>query len=234
MKKLPSVRVIIMTVIAIILVNIIFSLENNVEQDNRVVSSDTKLLASYLSIDNIDYTKESKNLTKNINNSSLVETKTVIVEDILVEEIDNSEIYPEIVFEGMTLEELGEKLNRSLKSTLKGQGYTIAKYAIEYDVDPYMAVAIMLHETGCDSGKCSGLVRSCNNVGGMKGGPSCGNGSYKRFKTLDEGIKSFMRNLSKNYIKKGLITPEQINRKYAASTSWASRVKYYINKIKNN
>ena len=154
MKKLPSVRVIIMTVIAIILVNIIFSLEYNVKQDNRVVSSDTKLLASYLSIDNIDYTKESKNLTKNINNSSLVETKTVIVEDILVEEIDNSEIYPEIVFEGMTLEELGEKLNRSLKSTLKGQGYNIAKYAIEYDVDPYMAVAIMLHETGCDSGKC--------------------------------------------------------------------------------
>ena len=43
-----------------------------------------------------------------------------------------------------------------------------------------------------------------------------------------------MRNLSKNYIKKGLTTPEQINRKYAASTSWASRVKYYINKIKNN
>ena len=71
MKKLPSVRVIIMTVIAIILVNIIFSLEYNVKQDNRVVSSDTKLLASYLSIDNIDYTKESKNLTKNINNSSL-------------------------------------------------------------------------------------------------------------------------------------------------------------------
>ena len=91
MKKLPSVRVIIMTVIAIVLVNIIFSLEYNVKQDNRVVSSDTKLLASYLSIDNIDYTKESKNLTKNINNSSLVETKTVIVEDILVEEIDNRE-----------------------------------------------------------------------------------------------------------------------------------------------
>ena len=234
MKKLPSVRVIFMTIIAIILVNIIFSLEYNVKQDNRVVSSDTKLLASYLSIGNIDYTKESKSLVRNINNNSEVETEEVVVKNVLIEDVDNSYVYPEIVFEGMTLEELGEKLNRSLKSTLSGHGYTIAKYAIEYDVDPYMAVAIMLHETGCSSGKCSGLVRNCNNVGGMKGGPSCGNGSYKRFKNLDEGIKSFMKNLSKNYIKKGLTTPEAINKKYAASTSWSERVKYYINKVKKS
>ena len=233
MKKLPSVRVILMTVIAIILVNIIFSFEYE-KQEDRVVSSDTKILASYLSVDKLNYAKDIINISKVKNIDVEVETAENIVSEILIEKVDNSDIYPEIVYEGMTLEQLGEKLDRNLKSTLSGYGYTIAKYAIEYDVDPYMAVAIILHETGCNSGKCSTLVRKCNNVGGMKGGPSCGNGSYKRFATLDKGIESFMKNLSNNYIKKGLTTPEAINKKYAASTSWAGRVKYYINKIKNS
>ena len=235
MKKLPSVRVILMTVIAIILVNIIFSFDYNVKQKSRVVSVDTKLLAAYSKLNSLDYAKENISISKKaIIVSTEVETAENIVSDILIENVDNSEIYPEIVYEGMTLKQLGEKLDRSLKSTLSGYGYTIASYAIEYDVDPYMAVAIILHETGCNSGKCSALVRKCNNVGGMKGGPSCGNGSYKRFNTLDEGIKSFMKNLSKNYIKKGLTTPEAINKKYATSTTWSERVKYYINKVKNN
>jgi hypothetical protein len=224
-----------MTIIAIILVNIIFSFDYKVKQENRVVSSDTKLLASYLFIDNIDYTKETITLNRNIKKDlTEVETEEVIVEDILIEEDDNSELEPEIVYEDMTLEQLGDKLDRSLKSTLSGYGYIVASYAIEYDVDPYLAVAIMLHETGCSSGKCSTLVTKCNNVGGMKGSPSCGSGSYKRFNTLDEGIEAFMKNLSKNYIKKGLTTPEAINTKYAASSSWSEKVKYYINKIRNN
>ena len=233
MKKLPSVRVISMTIIAIILVNIIFSFEYE-KQEDRVVSSDTKVLAAYLPIDKVNYAKDAINISKVKNIEVEVETTENIVSEILIEKVDNSDIYPEIVYKGMTLEQLGEKLDRNLKSTLSGSGYTIAKYAIEYDVDPYMAVAIILHETGCNSGRCSTLVRKCNNVGGMKGGPSCGNGSYRRFKTLDQGIESFMRNLSNNYIKKGLTTPETINKKYAASDAWAGRVKYYINKIKNS
>lgn len=233
MKKLPSVRVILMTIIAIVLVNIIFSFEYE-KQEDRVISSDIKILASYLSVDKKNYAKDIINIGKAKNNEVEVETTENIVSDVLIETVDNSKIYPEIVYEGMTLEQLGEKLNRNLKSTLSGYGYTIAKYSIEYDVDPYMAVAIILHETGCNSGKCSTLVRKCNNVGGMKGGPNCGNGSYKRFDSLDQGIESFMKNLSKNYIKKGLTTPETINKKYAASTSWAEKVKYYINKIKNS
>lgn len=235
MKKLPSIRVILMTVITIILVNIIFSFEYNVKQDKRVVSSDIKLLTSYVPINSVNYSKKITTINKSINNNvSAVETVPVIVENVLIDEMDNSDLFSEIVYKNMTLEQLGEKLDRSLKSTLSGYGYTIASYALEYDVDPYMAVAIILHETGCNSGKCSGLVRKCNNVGGMKGGPNCGNGSYKKFETLDEGIESFIRNLSKNYIKKGLTTPEAINKKYAESNSWAGKVKYYINKIENS
>ena len=136
-----------------------------------------------------------------------------------------------IVYDGLTMSELTEKLNRSLHSTLSGTGASFAKYAIEMGIDPYLAVAIVLHETGCN-GTCSKQVRQCYNVGGMKGGPSCNGTSYKRFNSLDEGIYAFMSNLKENYYDKGLTTPEAMNKKYAASTSWAKKVHHYINKIK--
>mgnify|MGYP002511620479 CR=1 FL=1 len=41
----------------------------------------------------------------------------------------------------------------------------------------YLAVAIVLHETGC-KWTCSKLVRECNNVGGMKGS-GCGSYGYE-------------------------------------------------------
>ena len=85
-----------------------------------------------------------------------------------------------VVYEDMTLTELAMKLDRSLSSTVQGQGYLFASYSLEQGVDPYLAVAIMLHETGC-GWECSSLVKSCNNVGGQKGYPSCGTGGYQRF-----------------------------------------------------
>ena len=136
-----------------------------------------------------------------------------------------------VVYDGMTLNELAEKLNHSLKSTLSGTGMSFAKYSVDMGIDPYLAVAIVLHETGCSS-KCSTQVRQCYNVGGMKGGPSCNGTSYKKFNTLDEGIYSFMYNLKTNYYDKGLNTPESMNKKYAASTAWAGKINHYINKIK--
>ena len=69
------------------------------------------------------------------------------------------------VYRGMTMEELAAQLDKSLKSTLKGTGYLFATKCIETGVDPYIAVAIVLHETGCDYGTCSSLVRNCYNVG---------------------------------------------------------------------
>ena len=133
--------------------------------------------------------------------------------------------------ESLSYDELVAKLNRSLNSTLAGKGDSFAKYATELGIDPYLAVAIVLHETGCN-GTCSKQVRECYNVGGMKGGPSCNGTSYKKFASLDEGIYSFMYNLKTNYYDKGLTTPEQMNKKYAASKAWARKIHHYINKIK--
>ena len=134
---------------------------------------------------------------------------------------------------GVSYDELVRKLNASLNSTLAGTGETFAKYAIELGIDPYLAVAIVLHETGC-KWTCSSLLRECNNVGGMKGSPGCNGGSYKSFSSLDEGIKAFMNNLYNNYYAKGLTTPETIGPKYAASSTWASQIRNYMNELKAN
>ena len=52
------------------------------------------------------------------------------------------------------------------------------------------------------------------------------------FNTLDEGIKGYLDILYNNYYSKGLTTPELMNPTYAASTTWASKVNWYIEKIK--
>jgi len=132
------------------------------------------------------------------------------------------------VYDGKTLDELADLLNKSLNSTISGKGYLIASYSIEKNVDPYMATAIMLHETGCKWG-CSRLVVECNNVGGQKG---TGCGSYGYFNTLDEGIMAFIDNLNRNYISYGLTTPEEINSKYAEDKNWSENVNKYIEIIK--
>lgn len=144
-----------------------------------------------------------------------------------------SSIEEEIVFDGLTLTELTDKVNKSLNSTLSGYGSLFVSYTLQYDMDPYLTTAITLLETGC-KWKCSTLVTACNNVGGMKGGPSCGGGSYKAFNTLEEGIKSYIDNIYYNYYLKGLVTAEQMNSKYATSTEWATKVNAYINEIKAN
>lgn len=148
------------------------------------------------------------------------------------EEVLNNES-AKIVYDGLTIEQLSDKLNRSLKSVLANQGNFIATYSLEKGVDPYLATAIMLHETGCASNNCSSLVTYCNNVGGMKGSPGCGGGSYSSFETLEEGIRAFIDNLAKNYYSYGLTTPELMNSKYAASTTWATRVNAHITQIKS-
>lgn len=137
-----------------------------------------------------------------------------------------------IVYDGMTMDELADKLNRSLKNELSGYGHLYASYSLEKGVDPYIAVAISLHETGCN-GHCSTLMTECNNVGGQKGSPTCGNYGYRGFATLEDGIKGYIDNLSNNYFGIGLNTPELMAKKYAGSTSWPEKVNYYVNLIKS-
>ena len=97
-------------------------------------------------------------------------------------------------FNGETDTEIAEKLDRYLNSTLEGKGQFIAEYSISVGMDPYLATAVMLQETGC-YWTCSYLTRVCNNVGGQKGSPSCNGGSYRRFDTLEEGLGQLAKKL---------------------------------------
>mgnify|MGYP002675367791 FL=1 len=159
------------------------------------------------------------------------ETKEEFVDSISELSKENNVTKRVIVYDGMTMSELTEKLNRSLKSTIAGKGDIFASYSLERGVDPYLAVSIMLLETGCNW-SCSSLMRKCNNVGGQKGSPSCDGGSYKSYSSLDEGIKGFIDNIADNYYAYGLTTPEAMNKKYAASNMWAIKVNNYISSVK--
>lgn len=163
----------------------------------------------------------------------------VSTNEIVYAEVENKleqyvevEEEPKIVYDGLTKEELINKINKSLNSTISGKGNIIVEHSLKLGLDPYLATAIILHETGC-KWNCSTLVKKCNNVGGQKGKPSCNGGSYKRYDTLDEGLIGYMDNLYYNYIAKGLKTPEQIGPKYAMSKSWAGKVNKYIQEIKS-
>ena len=138
------------------------------------------------------------------------------------------------VYESMTLEELGEKLNRSLGGDIvAGKGQLIAAECINKGVDPYIATAILLHETGCGS-SCSSLARTCYNFGGQKGAPGCNGGAYKQFSSIDEGLVGLIDNLNNNYFSRGLNTVESIGPKYAESGTWVSKINWYVEKIRNN
>ena len=123
-----------------------------------------------------------------LTNNETRESVIAFDEEVMKQEIEIASLQastPVIVYEGMTEQELGSKLNKVLGSSLDGYGDVFAKYSIEYGVDPYLATAITLLETGCKWG-CSTLVKQCNNVGGMKGS---GCGSYQAFDTLEDGIE---------------------------------------------
>lgn len=184
----------------------------------------------------IGITSASANATfaSTIENENLTMVRTAEDEKIKAEKQEAIQIAIEeskIVYDGLTMNELVAKLNRNLGSTLTGKGQLFAEYCLEKGVDPYLAVAIVLHETGCKYG-CSTLTKQCNNVGGQKGSPSCNGGSYRSYPTIDEGIKGMIDNLYYNYIAQGLTTPEAINTKYAESTTWSSKIHNYINSIR--
>lgn len=138
------------------------------------------------------------------------------------------------VYEGLTLDELADKLNRNLGSdVVAGKGAIIASECINKGVDPYITVAIILHETGCGS-NCSNLARNCYNFGGQKGSPSCNGGAFKKYDTVDEGLVGMIDNLSRNYFAIGLTTPETIGPKYCEGDEWAGHISWFVNKIRNS
>ena len=137
-----------------------------------------------------------------------------------------------IIYEGKTLTELTNQLNKSLGDYMTNTGYFFAKFTKDTGMDPYLSVSIVLLETGC-KWKCSSLTTKCNNIGGLKGKPSCNGGSYRRYDTLGEGIQGFLNIVYKNYYLLGLDTAEKMHSKYAASSQRANKVNKYIEEVRS-
>ena len=136
-------------------------------------------------------------------------------------------VFSEVVYDGLTKQEIINQINKSLSSSLTETADIFVNKSMDYGMDPYLVVAISLLETGCKWG-CSYLTKECNNVGGMKGS---GCGSYGAFNTLDDGIRAFIDNISRNYVAYGLTTADLMNPKYAENPAWSTNVNNYINLI---
>ena len=228
MKSEPKIKA--ASVIPLSVLISMFVIGTSINMMNFKPAKETINKNELLLSDNIlDKTSVSNNndTISNVDNSDIIVTNTETNDENNIE----TQVNNQVVYDGLTKDELVAKINKNLNSTLSGMGDIFVDYALDLGLDPYLATAIVLHETGC-SWECSHLVKACNNVGGQKGGPGCDGGSYKAFATLDEGIKSFMDNLYNNYYALGLTTPEAINPKYAASTAWAGKINYYMQKIK--
>lgn len=190
--------------------------------NNRVIRDTSK---NNFKIKNI---ATSANLMLKENNKDNLQENPLLKE--IKVETTNASILRQEVFEGMTLDELAEKINRTLKNEISGQGYTIANKCIELGVDPYITTAIIMHETGCGQNSCSNIARNCFNFGGQKGS---GCGAYKRYNSIEEGLEGMITNLYNNYYAYGLNTVEAIGPRYAESTTWVGKINWYVNKIRN-
>lgn len=205
-----------------------------IPSNNALKTKNSKELKLDFDIEKLKIIKEEKKKAEEIRLMREEEERRIEEERRLAEEAARrEEELNRPVYNGLSLRDLSDKLNRTLSSTLSGTGETFARLSVEYGVDPYLAVGIVMLETGC-KWNCSNLVNSCNNVGGMKGAGGCGGGAYAAFPSLDEGIEAYISNLSRNYINVGLTTPESMESKYAACSGWAAQVRNYMNQIEAN
>lgn len=100
-------------------------------------------------------------------------------------------------------------LETHLSGKLQGTGDTILVAAQEHGLDPAFLAAIMIWETGHGSSRA---VQELNNVGGLM--DSSGN-TLRHFDSVQDSIWFLANTLQENYVQEGLVTPAQIQKKYA-------------------
>ena len=130
-----------------------------------------------------------------------------------------------LAFEGKSVLEVAEVLNKTLGGVLVNQGEAFARLSMEKGMDPYLLVAISIHETGNGT---SSAARNKYNFGGLM----C-SGRLCTYSSVEDGIEKYVNVVYKNYFLQGLTTAETMNKKYAASTSWAMQVNAWYDRIKN-
>jgi len=111
---------------------------------------------------------------------------------------------------------------RKYDSVLYDQAEFIVKIADQYKLDYRLIPAIAMQE----SGLCKNIYEGSHNCWGWG---IYGN-KVTRFDSYEAAIETISRGLKENYIDKGLITPEEIMRKYTppSAGSWAFGVNFFL------
>ena len=176
-------------------------------------------------INNVEVSYENNN--KDYKDSNNIEARKTSDLSMLNMNVGEAGVVRIEVFDGKTYEELVNQINKSLGGILAGHADIIVKRSLELGVDPYVAAAIMMHETGNGTSR---IANTCYNFGGQKGS---GCGAYKAYPSVDEGLVGIIDNLYRNYYAKGLTTIESIGSRYAEGSEWPSKIHSFVNKIKN-
>lgn len=96
---------------------------------------------------------------------------------------------------------------------LEGKSEELVKIAKKHNIPPNLFIAIIAHES--DWGKSAGAKEQNNPLSVMGNG----NISNSGFPTVEKGLEVGAENLEKEYINKGLTTPEKIGPKYAPTVN---------------
>jgi beta-N-acetylglucosaminidase len=128
-----------------------------------------------------------------------------------------------------------DKLNQVLDGKLKGLGDVFVKAGQTYNIDPALLTAVAQHESGNGKSQAANIK---NNIAGMMG-PN----GLKSYETVEESIMDMARNLSSNYLGKGLTSISSIGAKYAPvgaqndptglNNYWVTGVTKNFDKLKN-
>lgn len=106
---------------------------------------------------------------------------------------------------------------RKHNSPMIGEVDTFMKVCQKSDFNCYLLPAI----TGLESGFGAHILPFSYNPFGWNGG-------YAIFSNWQHAIETVAFGIQERYIGAGLLTIEQIGSRYAASPTWASRVRYFI------
>lgn len=111
------------------------------------------------------------------------------------------------------------------KSPLAGSADHLVAEADKNELDWRLVTAI----AGLESTFCKHIPQGSYNCWGW--GIPTGASSGIAFSSWEAGITTVSEGLKDRYIDRGAVTIEQIGRIYAASPTWASRVRFFITKI---
>lgn len=118
-----------------------------------------------------------------------------------------------------------ESFLTSYKSPLAGSAEHLVEEADRNDLDWRLVAAI----AGLESTFCKHIPQGSYNCWGW--GIPTGAKSGVAFGSWEAGVTTVSEGLKTRYVDRGAITVEQIGRIYAASPTWASRIRFFLAKI---